>query len=98
MKKITLLLLFIFSLISCKKEPNPIVFDNTVIKDTILNVIIRPIHPDLLSENSDSVKLYYQKMNFHEIWYLDENRKDLINEIKLCHQEGLLPEDYKIKR
>lgn len=97
MKKITLLLLFIFSLISCKKEPNPIVFDNTIIKDTILNVIIRPIHPDLLGENSDSVKLYYQKMNFHEIWYLDENRKDLINEIKLCHQEGLLPEDYQIK-
>lgn len=95
MKKIALLL-FIFSFISCKKEPAPIAFDNSIIKDTILNVIIRPVHPDLLSEKSDSVKLYYQKMNFHEIWYLNENRKDLINEIKFCYQEGLNPEDYEI--
>jgi murein L,D-transpeptidase YcbB/YkuD len=94
MKKFTLLL--IFSLISCKKEPAPIAFDNSIIRDTILNVIIRPVHPDLLSEKSDSVKLYYQKLNFHEIWYLNENRKDLINEIKFCYQEGLNPEDYKI--
>ncbi|WP_333810482.1 L,D-transpeptidase family protein [Flavobacterium sp.] len=95
MKKITLLL-FIFTLISCKKEPLPIAFDNSIIKDTVLNVIIRPIHPDLLSEKSDSIKLYYKKLNFHEIWYLDENRKDLINEIKFCYQEGLNPKDYEI--
>lgn len=95
MKKITLLL-FIFSLISCKKEQSPLAFDNSIIKDTILNVIIRPVHPDLLSEKSDSIKLYYQKMNFHEIWYLNENRKDLINEIKFCYKEGLNPEDYEI--
>lgn len=96
MKKITLLLL-IFSLISCKKEPLPIAFDNNIIRDTVLNLIIRPVHPDLLSEKSDSLKLYYQKLNFHEIWYLEENRKDLINEIKFCYQEGLNPEDYEIK-
>ncbi|MFN7043849.1 MAG: murein L,D-transpeptidase [Flavobacterium sp.] len=96
MKKITLLL-FIFSLISCKKERATIAFDNSIIKDTILNIIIRPVHPDLLSEKSDSVKLYYQKLNFHEIWYLEENRKDLINEIKFCYREGLNPEDYEIK-
>ena len=98
MKKITLLLI-LFSLISCKKEHSPVAvaFDNSIIKDTILNVIIRPVHPDLLSEKSDSLKLYYQKLNFHEIWYLEENRKDLISEIKLCYQEGLNPEDYEIK-
>ncbi len=38
MKKIALLL-FIFSYISCKKEPVSIAFDNSIIKDTILNVI-----------------------------------------------------------
>ena len=96
MKKITLIL-FIFFLISCKKEPKPFVFDNKIIKDTIHNVIIRPIHPDLLTEKSDSIQLYYQKLNFHEIWYLDENRKDLINEIKFCFQEGLNPNDYQLK-
>ncbi|UGS23225.1 L,D-transpeptidase family protein [Flavobacterium channae] len=96
MKKI-LLLLIIFSTISCKKETEPIAFDNSIIKDTVLNIIIRPVHPDLLSEKSDSVKLYYKKFNFHEIWYLDENRKDLINEIKFCYQEGLNPKDYEIE-
>ena len=69
MKKITFLFL-ILSFISCKKEPLPIAFDNSIIKDTVLNIIIRPVHPDLLSNKSDSIKLYYQKMNFHEIWYL----------------------------
>ena len=96
MKKIALLL-FIFSFISCKKESAPIAFDNSIIKDTVLNIIIRPVHPDLLSDKSDSIKLYYQKMNFHEIWYLDENRKDLINEIKFCYEDGLNPNDYEIK-
>lgn len=96
MKKI-LLLFIILSTISCKKETEPIAFDNSIIKDTVLNIIIRPIHPDLLSEKSDSVKLYYKKFNFHEIWYLDENRKDLINEIKFCYQEGLNPKDYEIE-
>ena len=91
MKKITFLFL-ILSVISCKKEPLPIAFDNSIIKDTVLNIIIRPVHPDLLSDKSDSIKLYYQKMNFHEIWYLDENRRDLINEIKFCYEDGLNPE------
>ena len=49
MKKITFLLL-ILSIISCKKEALPVAFDNSIIKDTVLNVIIRPVHPDLLSE------------------------------------------------
>ena len=35
-------------------------------------------------------------MNFHEIWYLDENRRDLINEIKFCYEDGLNPNDYEI--
>ncbi len=95
MKKITFLFL-ILSFISCKKEPLPIAFDNSIIKDTVLNIIIRPVHPDLLSDKSDSIKLYYQKMNFHEIWYLDENRRDLINEIKFCYEDGLNPNDYEI--
>ena len=96
MKKIALFL-FTFCFASCKRETEPIAFDNSIIKDTILNVIMRPIHPDLLLEKSDSVKLYYQKMNFHEIWYLNENRKDLINEIKSAYKEGLNPNDYEIK-
>lgn len=96
MKKITFLFL-ILSVISCKKEPKVVAFDNSIIKDTVLNIIIRPVHPDLLLEKSDSLKLYYQKLNFHEIWYLEENRRDLINEIKFCYEDGLNPNDYEIK-
>ena len=40
MKKITFLLL-ILTTISCKKESLPIAFDNSIIKDTVLNIIIR---------------------------------------------------------
>ena len=65
MKKIALLL-FIFSFISCKKESAPIAFDNSIIKDTVLNIIIRPVHPDLLSYKSKSIKLYYTTINIQE--------------------------------
>ncbi|KIM09697.1 MAG: hypothetical protein KU29_00085 [Sulfurovum sp. FS06-10] len=96
MKIITPIIVLIL-FISCKKEENNIAFDNNIIKDTIRGIVIRPVNPALLEDKSDSLKLYYQKMNFHEIWYLDENRKDLINEIKFCYQEGLNPTDYSIE-
>lgn len=96
MRIITLLLSVIF-FISCKQEEKTVAFDNTIIKDTVHNVIIRPVAPELLTEKSDSLKLYYEKANFHEIWYLDENRADLINEIKSCALEGLNPKDYSLE-
>jgi murein L,D-transpeptidase YcbB/YkuD len=95
MKKISTILLLLL-LFSCKKEEKIVPFENKVIKDTIHNVLIRPIDPELLEDTSDSIQLYYQKFNNHEIWYLDENRKDLLHEIKFCDQEGLLPEDYSL--
>ena len=82
---------------SCKKEEKNIAFDDTIYKDTVHNVIIRPVSPKLLEDKSDSIKVYYQKMNFHEIWYLASNRNDLINEIKFCYQEGLNPKEYSIE-
>jgi murein L,D-transpeptidase YcbB/YkuD len=97
MKKISPILLLLL-LFSCKKEEKMVPFENKVIKDTIHNVLIRPIARELLEDTSDSIELYYQKFNDHEIWYLDENRKDLLHEIKFCYQEGLLPEDYSLKR
>ena len=100
MKKLQQLLfsfLLLFTIISCKKEEKVIAFDNTIIKDTVHNVIIRPIDPELLTDKSDSIKLYYQKFNFHEIWYLDTNRKDLIDAIKSCYLEGLNPMDYPLE-
>lgn len=96
MKIITLILSFLF-FISCKKAEKTLAFDNSIIKDTVHNVIIRPIDPELLADKSDSLKLYYKKADFHEIWYLDTNRKDLIEAIKSCYLEGLNPMDYSFE-
>lgn len=90
-------IIFIFSLLlltSCAKEAKTKLFENKILKDSLHNVLIRPIDPNLLNDKSDSVRLYYQKMNFHEIWYLDENRKALLSEIKKCGEDGLNPDDY----
>lgn len=95
--KIITLLLSIFLFIACKKEEKIVAFDNKIIKDTVHNVIIRPVDPDLLVDKSDSIKLYYQKADFHEIWYLDTNRKDLIDAIRSCYLEGLNPMDYSLE-
>lgn len=95
--KIITLLLSIFLFIACKKEDKIVAFDNKIIKDTVHNVIIRPVDPDLLVDKSDSIKLYYQKADFHEIWYLDTNRKDLIDAIRSCYLEGLNPMDYSLE-
>ncbi len=95
MKKISPILLLLL-LFSCKKEEKMVPFENKIIKDTIHNVLIRPIDPELLKDTSDSIKLYYQKFNYHEIWFLDENRTDLLNEIKLCARDGLIPEEYSV--
>ena len=67
MKKISPILLLLF-LFSCTKEEKMVSFENKVIKDTIHNVLIRPIDPELLEDTSDSIQLYYQKFNNHEIF------------------------------
>lgn len=96
MKKIVVLVIF-FLFVSCKKEETIPVFDNSILKDTLHDVLIRPVHPELLKNKSDSLMVYYQKFKFHEIWYYAENRKGLINEIKNCMNEGLNPSDYAIE-
>ncbi len=96
MKKLIFLFSFV-GLTSCVKEAKTQPIENKILKDNVHNVLIRPVHPDLLKDTSDSIRLYYQKMNFHELWYLDENRKDLLSEIKKCGEDGLNPDDYAYK-
>jgi len=95
--KLIFALQFLFLYSSCNREQKELTFDNQIIRDTIRNVTILKIDPDVLKNESDSLKFYYEKMNFREIWYVPENRKDLINEIKFCYQEGLNPNDYAIE-
>lgn len=93
MKKLIFLFL-LFVCTACVKEAKTQSFENNILRDTVHNVLIRPVDPDLLNDASDSVRLYYQKTNYHELWYLDENRKALLSEIKKCSEEGLNPADY----
>ena len=87
---------------SCSKEKNVtqnyIIEKNVSIKDTINNVIINPIPFLALENENDSIKKIYKTFNNYEIWYIDENRKDLLTEIKNCYKEGLQPEDYQYKK
>lgn len=85
-----ILVLFIFG---CKNDPK----DGSIkfpLEDPLTHAKIRPITEDFLEEKTDSIKKYYQAFNNYEIWYNDENRRDLINEIKFSYQEGLNPKDY----
>lgn len=90
-------LFFLFSLFlltSCVKEGKTKPIENTIRQESEHKALIIPLDINLLNDASDSVRLYYKKMNFQEIWDWDENRKDLLSEIKKCTEEGLHPEDY----
>ncbi|MBD3723494.1 MAG: L,D-transpeptidase family protein [Flavobacteriaceae bacterium] len=85
--------------LSCKKDDKlPVVENLDLIKDAKTNTIIRPIPNEVLEKLDDSLKLYYSKLNNYEIWYNDENRTDLINEIKFCHKDGLNANDYEFDK
>lgn len=97
--KITIYLFLIFSLFSCTNKENNNANENSdLIKDAKTNVIIRPIPNEVLEKLDDSIKLYYSKLSNLEIWYDNENRSDLINEIKFSYKEGLNPVDYDLER
>jgi murein L,D-transpeptidase YcbB/YkuD len=83
-------------LLSCKKELENLSTNNDLVKDAETNTIIRPIPLEKIEKLDDSIKLYYAKLSNYEIWYDIENRKDLINEIKLCYKDGLDPNDYHL--
>lgn len=82
-------------IISCKEKEKP----------QNISENIKPIDPEkitlspeLINTLDDSIKLYYKKNNYQEIWFKQENRTDLINEIKNSNFEGLNPEDYQLKK
>lgn len=95
-KKILALLIIVF-IVSCKKETKKVASEKVPLEDTISHVVIRVIPLHLLKNKKDSIQLFYKKFKEFEIWYDDENRTDLINEIKFCYKEGLEPEDYNYK-
>ena len=95
-KKILALLIMLF-MISCKNETKGNSTEKLPVEDPITHVIIRPIPLTFLENKKDSIQLFYKKFKEYEIWYDDENRIDLINEIKFCYKDGLEPNDYNYK-
>ena len=96
MTPVKIILFFFLLQLSCKKDDkHPVTENLDLIKDAKTNTIIRPIPNEILEKLDDSIKLYYEKLNNYEIWYNDENRTDLINEIKFCYRDGLNPTDYE---
>ena len=93
-----LLFSILFFFINCKNEKKTTSEVKLPLEDPITHTIIRPIDLSLLKEKNDSIQLYYKKFNDYEIWFNNENRIDLINEIKLCHKEGLIPNDYNLDK
>lgn len=97
-KKSFQILLLSFLIFSCNKKKSESKINNDdLVKTTGSNYVVRPIDSLNLEKMPDSIALYYSKLNNYEIWYDDENRNDLLNEIKYCFKEGLNPDDYSFK-
>lgn len=97
-KKITLFIFFL-SLFSCENKTTKIE-NKTVLEyqKPETEEIVRPMKAHLVEKENDSIKKFYEILGNFEIWYNKENRKNLIDEIKLCYQDGLFPEDYQIEK
>ena len=95
-KLLSILILFFF--ISCKEDKKPTSEVKLPLEDPITHAIIRPIDINLIEKENDSIVSYYKKFDDYEIWFNDENRKDLINEIKYSFKEGLVPNDYNYEQ
>lgn len=91
-----LYILLPFLLLSCKRKSEKEAIDDSLIKNSVTEEIVRPLLPEHLELLKDSIKIYYAKLNNLEIWYNLENRTDLINEVKNCYRDGLEPEDYNL--
>jgi murein L,D-transpeptidase YcbB/YkuD len=82
--------------IACKnKEEVPVKStEDNLYKKTESNEIIRLISTEKLEPLNDSLKKFYELFQNYEIWHNNNTRKDLINEIKFCYNDGLNPADY----
>lgn len=97
--RLLIIVAFTLFLANCKgKEDNrKEAIEDAQQKKTSANEIIRPVSIEKIATANDSVKKYYTILQNYEIWYNTNNRKDLINEIKLCYREGLYPSDYNLE-
>lgn len=99
--KTLVLILLIYVTISCKKEE---LKSEVILKNDISNP---PVLPEDESVRIDSILLtsfnnktlfnFYKATNYRTIWQSEDSRKIILTELLKSDEEGLNPEDYKVK-
>ncbi len=99
--KTLVLILLICVTISCKKEE---LKSEVILKNDISNP---PVLPEDKSVRIDSILLtsfnnktlfnFYKATNYRTIWQSEDSRKIILTELLKSDEEGLNPEDYKVK-
>ncbi|KIA87852.1 peptidoglycan-binding protein [Flavobacterium sp. AED] len=96
------LILLLYSVISCKKEE---LKSEVILKKEIPNSYVIPesksirIDTTLLTSFNDKTLFnFYKSTEYKTVWQSDEKRKIILEELLKSDEEGLNPEDYKVKK
>ncbi|MFV5698591.1 L,D-transpeptidase family protein [Flavobacterium sp. ZT3R17] len=96
------LILLLYSAISCKKEE---LKSEVILKKEIRNSYVIPegksirIDTTLLTSFNDKTLFdFYKSTEYETVWQSDEKRKIILEELLKSDEEGLNPEDYKVKK
>lgn len=96
------LLLLLYSSISCKKEElkSEVLFKKEIPNPHVLTEgkSIRINSTLLISFNNKTLFDFYKSTNYRTVWQSDEKRKIILEELLKSDEEGLNPEDYKVKK
>lgn len=96
-----LIIAFLFTLISCKKQE---LETAVILKEKILKPRIEPegkptaIDSTLLISFNDKILTnFYESTEYRTVWQSQKKRKIILEELLKSDEEGLNPEDYKVK-
>jgi L,D-transpeptidase YcbB len=96
MKKLCYLLIPCLFIVSCKKDKVVIeqVEQITINKDSINNVI----NDSIVLKLPENIQNLYKKFDNKIIWSSSKNRKDLLESISKCTEDGLFVENYELEK
>ncbi|WP_035670074.1 murein L,D-transpeptidase [Flavobacterium sp. 83] len=101
MKKL-FLILALYSVINCKKEE---LKSEVILKKETPNSHVRSNEKSIRIDttlvtyfNNKILSDFYKSNNYKTVWQSDKNRKIILAELLKSDEEGLNPEDYKIKK
>lgn len=99
---ISFLIVLLFTFISCKKEE---LKSEVILKEEIVKPHVqpegKPTNMDsslVLSFHNKVLTDFYTSTNFRTVWQSQEKRKIILGELLKSDEEGLIPEDYNVKK